>query len=66
MRQISNQNLTNGYTHVGIPTISITSDVLGLLRYDSSIKRVYFGSLKISTSYMIQQPKSTWKFVLYI
>ena len=51
---------------MGIPTISITSDVLGFLRYDSSINWVYFGSLKIITSYMIQQPKSMWKFVLYI
>ena len=38
MRQISNQNLINWYTRVDIPTILITSDVLGLLRYDSSIK----------------------------
>ena len=38
MRQISNQNLNNGYIHMGIPTISITSDVLGLVRYDGSIK----------------------------
>ena len=38
MRQISNQNLINWYTRVDIPTILIKSDVLGLLRYDSSIK----------------------------
>ena len=66
MRQISNQNLNNGYTHVGIATILITSSALGLWRYDSSIKWVYFGSLKIETSYMIKQPKSTRKFVWYI
>ena len=35
MRQISNHNFDNGYTHMGIPTISITSDVLG---YDNNIK----------------------------
>ena len=35
MRQISNENLNNGYTHVGIKTISITSDVLG---YDENVK----------------------------
>ena len=35
MKQISNQNLNNGYTHVGIQTISITSDVLG---YDDNVK----------------------------
>ena len=47
---------------MGTPTISITSDVLGFLRYEVSP----FGSLKISTSYMIQQPKSARKFVSYI
>ena len=35
MQQISNQNLNNGYTHVGIQNISITSDVLG---YDDNVK----------------------------
>ena len=35
MQEISNQNLDNGYTHVGIQTISITSDVLG---YDGNVK----------------------------
>ena len=53
MRQISNQNLNKRHTHVGIPTIPITSDVLGSLRYDSGINRVLFDSLKIITSYVI-------------
>ena len=53
MRQISNQNLNKRHTHVGIPIISITSDVLGSLRYDSGINRVLFDSLKIITSYVI-------------
>ena len=34
MRQISGQNLNNGYTHVGIPTISVTSDVLDFFEYE--------------------------------
>ena len=56
MRQISNQDLNNGYTHVGIPTISITSDVLG---YDDNVKWVFFlDSPKMIVSYIIQQPKS--------
>ena len=30
MRQILDQNLNNEHTHVGIPTISVMSDILGL------------------------------------
>ena len=36
MRQISVQNLNNWYTHVGIPTISVTSDVLDFLGYEGT------------------------------
>ena len=36
MRQISNQNLNNACSQMGTPTITL--DVLGFLRYDSSIK----------------------------
>ena len=48
------------------PSVSITSDVLGLFRYDGSIKRVLFDSFKIIASYMIQQPKPPRKFIFYV
>ena len=34
MRQMSGQNLNSRYTHVGIPTITITSVVLDFLGYE--------------------------------
>ena len=58
MQQVPTRNLHVKCSQLGTPTISITSDV--------QISVIPFGSLKISTSYMIQQPKSTRIFVSYI
>ena len=34
MRQMSGQNLDNRHTHMGIPTISVTSEALEFLGYE--------------------------------
>ena len=37
MRQISNQNLNDGCIQLDKPTITVTSDILGILRYEGPL-----------------------------
>ena len=55
MQQISNQNLNNEYTRVGIPAIPITSDILDFLGTNKKQEK-FIGLLK-------KGPNQGWKVV---